>query len=144
MGLGDIFSSIKSSILTIGAGFLTGTKKLLQSHSRLVVVFLGALGIILCLLVVLGVVIHNRRIPPSAAPSPPLSEVFKPLPIPPEELFMPGEPDFLPEVLLEREPRESWTADDALPFWTDPLKENRRVWQGRVEGMIDELLERLP
>jgi hypothetical protein len=143
MGLGDIFSSIKSSFLRTDTGSLKGVKKILQSHIRLVVVFLGALGIILCLLVVLGVVSHGRS-HPSAAPSPPLSEVFKPLTIPPEELFMPDEPDFLPEVLLEREPRESWSPDDALPFWTDPLKENRRVWQGRVEGVIDELLERVP
>ncbi|MDR2631789.1 MAG: hypothetical protein LBC60_12790 [Spirochaetaceae bacterium] len=116
---------------------------MLRSHIRLVLVCLGALGIILCLLVALTVVNYQRR-HPKAAPPQPLSDVFKPLAIPPEELFMPDEPDFLPEILWEREPRKSWTAEDALPFWTDPLKDNRRVWQGRAEGMIDELLERLP
>jgi hypothetical protein len=143
MGLGDIFSSIKSVFLTMDGGFLKGVRKILRRHFRMTVAVLGALAIILCLLVVRGVVISRRRAQQAAPPPPPLSEVFRPLSIPPEELFMPGEPDFLPEVLLEREPREAWTADDALPFWTDPL-EDQRVWQGRLDGAVDELLERFP
>ncbi|MFP3090906.1 hypothetical protein LQZ21_11330 [Treponema sp. TIM-1] len=122
---------------------MKGSKEILRIHTRLVLVCLGAFGVILGLLVVLGVVSYQRR-HPKAAPPQPLAEVFRPLPIPPEELFMPDEPDFLPEVLWERAPREFWTPEDALPFWTDPLKNNRRVWQERVEGLIDELLERLP
>jgi hypothetical protein len=143
MGLGDIFSSIKSAFSTMDSGFLKRVKKILQRHFKVTVVVLGALGIILCLLVVREVVASRRRAQQAAPASPPLSDVFKPLAIPPEELFMPGEPDFLPEVLLEREPRDAWTADDALPFWTDPL-EDRRVWQGRLDGAVDELLERFP
>jgi hypothetical protein len=139
MGLGDIFLSIKSK----AAGARQGIRKIVRGHGRLVMISLGGLGVILCLLVVLAVVNYRRAHPP-AVPPPALSEVFEPLPIPPEELFMPDEPDFLPDILWEQEPRESWTPEDALPFWTDPLTGNRRVWQGRAEGAIDELLERLP
>jgi hypothetical protein len=143
MGLGDTFLSIKSKVARVTAGLLQGVRKILRGHIRLVMISLGGLGIILCLLMILGMVNYRRAHPPAVSP-PALSEVFAPLPIPPEELFMPDEPDFLPEILWEQEPRESWKTEDTLPFWTDPLKDNRRVWQGRVEGAIDELLERLP
>ncbi|MDR0690046.1 MAG: hypothetical protein LBG08_07275 [Spirochaetaceae bacterium] len=143
MDLGDVFLSIKSTFSRTVEGLLQRAGKILQGHIRLVMIFLGGLGIILCLLVVLGIVSYRRTHPPTVPPMA-LSDLFDPLSIPPEELFMPDEPDFLPDVLWEQESRESWTSEDALPFWTDPLKGNRRVWQGRVEGAIDELLERLP
>jgi hypothetical protein len=143
MGLGDIFLSVKSRGLELGARMLKGAKEILRTHPRLALVCLGAFGVLLCLLVALGAANYQRRHPKPAPPEP-LADVFRPLPIPPEELFMPDEPDFLPEVLWEREPREFWTPEDVLPFWTDPLRGKRRVWEERVEGMIDELLERLP
>jgi hypothetical protein len=65
-------------------------------------------------------------------------------PIPPEELFLPAEPDFLPGVTLERERRQSWTAEDAEPYWQDPLKSGEEPWRDRVEAVVDELLERAP
>jgi hypothetical protein len=64
--------------------------------------------------------------------------------IPAEELFLPEEPDFLPGVLLEREPRRSWTAEDGEPYWRDPLKNGEEPWRDTVESVIDELLERVP
>jgi hypothetical protein len=42
--------------------------------------------------------------------------------IPPDELFLPDELDFVPGVMLEREQRSQWTAADAVPFWQDPLR----------------------
>jgi hypothetical protein len=143
MDLRGVFLSIKSKFSRTTAGFLKGMRKIRQGYFRLAMAFLGGLGIILCLLVIL-VAVNYRRGRSPAVPPPALSDVFGLLPIPPEEFFIPDEPDFLPEVLWEQEPRESWTPEDAHPFWTDPLKDNRRVWQGRVEGAIDELLERLP
>jgi hypothetical protein len=44
------------------------------------------------------------------------------LAIPAEELFLPDEPDFLPGTLLERERRTSWTEQDAVEYWQDPLR----------------------
>jgi hypothetical protein len=73
-----------------------------------------------------------------------LGALFQPLAIPPEELFLPGEPDFLPELLLERPPRDSWTLEDVRPFWTDPLEGGDGPWRDRVESVIDELLESVP
>ena len=64
--------------------------------------------------------------------------------IPPEEIFLPDEPDFLPGVLTEREQRTIWTGADAAPYWRDPLKYGEENWRKRVEAVIDELLENVP
>ncbi|MDR1108710.1 MAG: hypothetical protein LBL19_06715 [Spirochaetaceae bacterium] len=143
MGLRGIFLSIKSVGLRTIAGVFTRAKKMVSAHVRLAMLFLAGLGIILCLLAILAVV-NYRRSHPKPAASPPLSEVFKPLPIPPEDLFIGEEPDFLPELLWEREPRPSWGPEDARPFWTDPLKDNRRVWEERADEMMNKLLEDIP
>jgi hypothetical protein len=64
--------------------------------------------------------------------------------IPPEELFLPDEPDFIPGVLLERERRAAWTVEDAAAYWQDPLKNGEEPWRKQVEAAVDELLERIP
>jgi hypothetical protein len=71
-------------------------------------------------------------------------EPFSTRGIPPEELVLPSEPDFLPEVLLEREQRESWTAEDARPFWTDPLDAGPEEYSDLMKSVIDDLMERIP
>jgi hypothetical protein len=63
---------------------------------------------------------------------------------PQEEFFLPDEPDFLPEVLLEQEPRPWWTAEDVRPFWRDPMDEDPEMWRKRIEMAIDELLKGVP
>jgi hypothetical protein len=63
--------------------------------------------------------------------------------IPVEDLFYPAEPDFLPDLLLEREPHQPWTAEDAEPFWKDP-SEPRTMWQEKVGETIDKLMESVP
>ncbi|MDR1908844.1 MAG: hypothetical protein LBQ35_02890 [Spirochaetaceae bacterium] len=64
--------------------------------------------------------------------------------IPPEELFLPDEPDFLPSLLLERERRDSWTPEDVAPFWTDPLIEGREPYERIVNRVLDGIMERAP
>ena len=63
--------------------------------------------------------------------------------IPAEELFLPEEPDFLPGVLLDRDRRTSWSEDDALGYWQDPLRVGEEQWREKIEAAIDELLERV-
>jgi hypothetical protein len=72
------------------------------------------------------------------------AEMFRPAPVPPEELFLPEEPDLLPGVIPEREQRDAWTAEDAEPYWYNPLEQGEEEWRERVEQVIDELLERVP
>jgi hypothetical protein len=64
--------------------------------------------------------------------------------VPPEDIFLPDEPDFIPGVLLGREKRTSWTDQDAVIFWQDPLKEGEERWREKIETAIDEFLERVP
>ena len=64
--------------------------------------------------------------------------------IPPEDIFLPEEPDFVPGVLTEREQRTSWTSADAAPYWQDPLKYGEENWRERVEAVIDGLFENVP
>jgi hypothetical protein len=66
------------------------------------------------------------------------------LAIPPEDLFFPGEPDFVPSLLLEREPRGFWTPDDIAPFWEDPLNLGRDRWVKEMELVMDKLMEDVP
>jgi hypothetical protein len=66
------------------------------------------------------------------------------LAIPAEEFFLPDEPDFLPETLLERERRTSWTEQDAAEYWQDPLRSGEEQWREKIETAIDEFLERIP
>jgi len=64
--------------------------------------------------------------------------------IPPDELFLPDEPDFIPGVMLEREQRTEWTTADAAPLWQDPLKNGEEPWRNRIEKTIDEIMESVP
>jgi len=61
-----------------------------------------------------------------------------------EDFFLPNEPDFVPGILLEREPRDTWTEEDARPFWTDPMEGNEEAWRKRIESGVDALLEHIP
>jgi len=64
--------------------------------------------------------------------------------IPPDDLFLPDEPDFIPDILLGREQRASWTADDASPLWQDPLRNGEEPWRDRIERTVDEIMESVP
>ncbi|MDR3343609.1 MAG: hypothetical protein LBT14_12685 [Treponema sp.] len=101
----------------------------------------GCIILVLCLRVIVPMINHG---PNTSSPAQKLADAFKPLAIPPEELFLPEEPDFLPGVLLGREPRDAWTPEDARPFWTDPLAAEPELWRDRIETVIDELMEGIP
>jgi len=66
------------------------------------------------------------------------------VPVPPDEIFLPEEPDFVPGVILEREKRTMWTEKDAEEYWQDPLKEGEEQWREKIETEIDKYLERVP
>jgi hypothetical protein len=103
-------------------------------------------GLVLALVILLAALIPASRGPADTRAMGPSAEagMFKPAPISPDELFLPDEPDFLPGVILEREQRDSWTVEDAEPYWYNPLEQGEEAWRERVEQVIDELLERVP
>jgi len=65
-------------------------------------------------------------------------------PIPAEDLFYPDEPDYVPDVILEREKRTAWTEEDAAEYWQDPLRGGEEKWREKIEESIDEFLEHVP
>jgi hypothetical protein len=101
-------------------------------------------ALVLALIILLLVLIPASRSPAAGATGPAAAGMFRPVPIPPDELFLPEEPDLLPGVILERERRDAWTAEDAEPYWYNPLEQGEEEWRERVEQVIDELLERVP
>jgi hypothetical protein len=127
MGIGELFSK---AVLFV------------KSHLVAAACVCGAVFIILALLVVLALV---KRVPPKQdAPRDKLPPQPSPLSLSPEDFFMPSEPDFVPQILLEREPKDGWGEEDARPFWTDPMEENAGTWRNRIKEGVDELLENVP
>jgi hypothetical protein len=124
------------------AGELAGKlKEIFQTRRRLVLLCF-ALCAALLILCVAAVLTGLRK--DAGTGKQDLSEAFSPRPVPPEEFFLPGEPDFLPETLAERRKRDSWSVEDALPFWIDPLGEGSAEYADLMSEVIDDLMERVP
>ena len=64
------------------------------------------------------------------------------LSIPSEDLFIPSEPDFLPEFLLQREPRSYWSLEDIEPYWKTPSDFD--LWREEIKSTVDKLMDGVP
>ena len=112
---------------------LTGEQK-----RRLVLICTAAFAVLLTFSVIMSMVNRAGKKIPSGPERTKIRVV-----IPAEELFLPEEPDFLPGVLLDRDRRTSWSEEDALEYWQDPLRAGEEQWREKIETAIDELLERV-
>jgi hypothetical protein len=59
-----------------------------------------------------------------------------------EELFIPAEPDFVPEFIFEREQRRFWSLEDIRPYWKTPDLSDR--WREEIKSAVDKLMEDVP
>jgi hypothetical protein len=59
-----------------------------------------------------------------------------------EELFIPAEPDFVPEFVFERERRRFWSLEDIRPYWRTPDLSDR--WREEIKSAVDKLMEGIP
>jgi hypothetical protein len=100
---------------------------------------LGTIAVIVAMMLVLTRIGRARRTRDSEA----VTELFR-MELPPEELFLDDEPDFLPELLPERERRDSWDAGDVRPYWTDPGDEGAGVYEDMMGAVVDGIMERVP
>ena len=114
--------------------------KLSGTKGRLIFICFAAVLVILMLIGLFSMI----RKPENRERSIPVQAYSERIIIPPEELFFPEEPDFIPGVMLERERRTVWTADDAALYWQDPLKDGEEPWREQIEKAIDEIMERVP
>ena len=110
-----------------------------QQKQRLAIVCTVVFSILLTVIVIKSLKGPDREKIPE---QPQRINIISPIPI--QELFLPDEPDYIPGVLLEREQRTSWTAEDAEEFWQDPLIFGEEQWREKIEAAIDEYLERVP
>jgi hypothetical protein len=118
--------------------------KIFQGRKRFIFIGLGLLCILLLFGLIAAWLVMNHNADTGFQAAGDGREPPRGPPVPPEELFLPAEPDFLPGVMLEREQRQSWTREDAEPYWQNPLKNGEEPWRDQVEAVIDELLERVP
>jgi hypothetical protein len=116
-----------------------------QTRRKLMLLGLGGAALVVVLgLIAAALLRGHARVLRDRAVAEELTESFKPLPIAPEELFLPEEPDALPEFIPARPRREAWTAADAAEYWTDPLAGRETLWRNRFKAAVDELLEAVP
>jgi hypothetical protein len=151
MGLGTFFAGLGEKVKKLFSGFtglsskvssVHGSKKINPTIVRIVV---AAIMVIVALLLILAIVSRPKAGSKNANTlSDYANEPLRRDTPPEEEFFLPYEPDFVPDVLLEREPKDSWTEEDARQFWTDPLEGNEGVWRRRIESGVDSLLENIP
>jgi hypothetical protein len=139
MGIGGIFSNSIEKAKEL----VSKAAEFIRSHLLIAGCAAGAVLIIIVLLFVLALSRTVKREAPRDLQAE-LENAFEPMVIPPEDFFLPYEPDFVPDVLLEREPRDGWGEEDARPFWTDPLEGNEELWRLRIEKGIDTILEKVP
>jgi hypothetical protein len=121
----DLLNKFRN-LLKVSEGFF-------EKNRTVVIICLLAVLLILGLVMLLTMNNNSRKEVLPQAP-----------PIPPEELFPGEEPDFIPHIIPEREPRQAWKSEDAAPFWRDPLERGEEPWRERIESVIDELLEGVP
>jgi hypothetical protein len=140
-----LWSKLKENTRGKAAAFVSGIAERLQGLSSAlagglqaggriyVIAGLGVMGALLLVLVILLAVRGGGETAPASALRPEITD-----------FFLPEEPDAVPPVILEREPRRFWTEEDAAPFWTDPLERGEEPWRERVEAAVDRLFEGVP
>jgi hypothetical protein len=120
-------------------------RTLVRIPRRTVLLGIGGAALVLILAFVAIVLIQKHTsLVKSRAAAKELADSFKPLAISPEDFFLPEEPDVLPEFIPGRPQRDTWTAEDARLYWTDPLAGNEKLWRDRFGAVIDDLMEGVP
>ena len=124
-----------------GAAFLKreGARK---RHRRALISL--AAGAVLAVLILITLALVSGRAPKAGGGPDDLAGLFKPRIILPEDLFLAEEPDYVPQVILERERRDAWTPADAEPYWLDPLKDGAEPYARMVYTAVDTFMERIP
>ena len=98
---------------------------------------LGGLGMLVLILLITILALNSGK----SKKNPALDLASGPV-VAPEDLFIPTEPDFLPEYLLERNPRRFWSLEDIRLYWKNPGNPAR--WRDEVTKAVDKLMEGVP
>jgi nitrate reductase gamma subunit len=142
-------SAILNELLTTLALALAALNDVFEKHTKIVKVTFGALAVILCLLT--GILLLQRSIEKNADVKHSEAETIQMFlrtasgasSIPAEDIFLPDEPDYLPNVILEREPH-TWSEKDARGYWTNPLENEHINWRGAITDVVDDIMDKVP
>ena len=126
--IGSFFKKIKTAL---------GLDHLGKDKTRRMFLILGGSVILLVLLMVFFVASRTQRMKRDS-----FNDIASGPYIPAEELFIPAEPDFIPDFLPGREPRYSWSAEDIRPHWRSPTDQD--FWRNEIRSAVDKLLEGVP
>lgn len=132
MGLGEIGTAVRQRLLNAGED--------LKNMKKPVLIGLG--GAVCLLIIIIAVLLAGRAGNGERAGD--LPAVAAGPAVPAEDLFLPAEPDFLPEALLEREPSRPWKTEDAAPYWKNLKDGHENEWRGESGAVIDDLMESVP
>ncbi|MCL2833433.1 MAG: hypothetical protein FWD78_09715 [Treponema sp.] len=120
---------IKEKILSLADRILDWIP---AGKSRVLILVLGGLVLLAICLTLISIIVHVKK--------PDTTTVSASAGIPVDELFYPDEPDFLPDLLVDK-PNNNWTADDIRPYWQDPGLNNETQWREIAGNAIDKLME---
>ncbi|GMO20555.1 MAG: hypothetical protein LBG79_08895 [Spirochaetaceae bacterium] len=139
MGLKDKITAIGDTI----EGTKWSAKRRITGFfsQKSVKIYIALFALICVLAVVITIFVAKALKNKKTKAPPPMFAIEK---IAEEDIFLPGEPDFLPEILFEQGQKKYWTKEDALEFWTDPAEFGDEVWLKKASEIIDEVLERVP
>lgn len=127
----DIPEKIKETLASLA--------DLIKSNFKIAICIISAFLLIILLILVI-VFFSNRG---DTEPERPVTSTQSDSPVT-EDFFLPYEPDFVPGILLEKEPLDKWTEEEARPFWTNPMEGNEEAWRKRIESGVNSLLENIP
>ncbi|MDR2194000.1 MAG: hypothetical protein LBP19_05990 [Treponema sp.] len=140
--------AILEKLLTPLASVVTTLNKVLEKYKKIVTLAFGTLAAILCLLlVVLFSVNYNEKkikmskLSETARTS--LQMIDHEPSISIEDIFLPDEPDYLPEVILEQEPH-IWSAEETRAYWTNPLENERINWRDTITQVVNDIMDTVP
>jgi hypothetical protein len=137
--MGDFLGTVRDW----AAGLTGRIKGIFNAGPKFKLIAAGAIfGTILVIFAIMLLLIWNSR---SRRPtdSEAVMGLFR-MKLPPEDLFLDDEPDFLPDMLLGRERRDAWNVDDVRPYWTDPADEGAGVYKDVMGAVVDGIMERVP
>ena len=122
---------------------INGVLYMVPEKKRRLVIYISLCALVFILIVIFWVSIRSC----SAQESPIFKETIdaRQGSIGQDEVFLPEEPDFIPWVIPERQQRSTWTLDDVMPWWKDPLRSSGEgPWRELIEKTADEILGGVP
>jgi hypothetical protein len=133
----SLFDKTKGSFFALAAWIKDTANNAGPDKKKPLFIGFGAMAVLFLILAIAAGILRSKKqrvVPPDAAAGS--------LTIPMEELFIPAEPDFVPEFIFEREKRRFWSLEDIRQYWRVPDSSDR--WREEIKSAVDKLMEGVP